>query len=311
MQGLILTSSDQDFPKPCPRTPAEWDTVPVVNADPSTGSPLTPVESPATEPPSLQSATAAASDPPPPHDADGARAARPKPTLAERTTALVEIGLCSDVPTQMLSGLTLIALGLRPDGEDGRLQIGFLAPLLLLDSVLLVGLILLLLRLHGERPGPLLLGGRPWRPEVRLAIPVGAGALVTASVVLTAVRTVAPGLQTVERNPFGSLVGTPADATMFAFVGMIAGGVREEIQRAFVLHRFERYLGGPTLGLVVSSVAFGAGHMLQGVDTGITTAVLGALWGLLYLRRRSVVAPVLSHALFNTLQVGALFLASR
>ena len=34
------------------------------------------------------------------------------------------------------------------------------------------------------------------------------------------------------------------DAAIFALVVMIAGGVREEIQRGFVLHRFEQYLGG-------------------------------------------------------------------
>ena len=35
---------------------------------------------------------------------------------------------------------------------------------------------------------------------------------------------------------------------------MIAGGVREEIQRAFILHRFDVWLGGPIVGLILSSV---------------------------------------------------------
>jgi membrane protease YdiL (CAAX protease family) len=33
------------------------------------------------------------------------------------------------------------------------------------------------------------------------------------------------------------------------------------------------------------------------------TGALGAFWALLYLRRRSVVAPVVSHAGFNSLEV--------
>jgi membrane protease YdiL (CAAX protease family) len=35
----------------------------------------------------------------------------------------------------------------------------------------------------------------------------------------------------------------------------------------------------------------------------ITTALLGAFWAAVYLRRRSVIAPVVSHAGFNTLEV--------
>ena len=85
---------------------------------------------------------------------------------------------------------------------------------------------------------------------------------------------------------------------------VVAGGVREEIQRAFLLHRFDVWLGGSPVGLVVTSVAFGAGHFeLQGVDAGIATGLLGAFWGLVYLRRRSSVAPIVSHAGFDLLQI--------
>jgi membrane protease YdiL (CAAX protease family) len=84
----------------------------------------------------------------------------------------------------------------------------------------------------------------------------------------------------------------------------VAGGIREEIQRAFLLHRFEVWLGGGTVGLVVTSIAFGAGHFdLQGVDAGIATGLLGAFWGFVYLRRRSAIAPMVSHAGFDLLQI--------
>jgi membrane protease YdiL (CAAX protease family) len=86
-------------------------------------------------------------------------------------------------------------------------------------------------------------------------------------------------------------------------VVLIAGGVREEIQRAFLLHRFEGWLGGGMFGVIVTSVAFGAGHLLQGYDAAIVTGMLGALWGVVYLRRRSAVAPMVSHAGFDLLQI--------
>lgn len=86
-------------------------------------------------------------------------------------------------------------------------------------------------------------------------------------------------------------------------VVIVAGGGREELQRAFLLRRFERHLGGPVAGVLLLSAAFGAGHYVQGWDAVVATGVAGAFWAVLYLRRRSVVAPMVSHAAFDVLQV--------
>ena len=69
----------------------------------------------------------------------------------------------------------------------------------------------------------------------------------------------------------------------FVVLLMMAGGLREELQRAFLLRRFEQHLGGARVGLVVTSLAFGLGHTLQGWDAAVGTALLGAVWGALYL----------------------------
>jgi membrane protease YdiL (CAAX protease family) len=57
------------------------------------------------------------------------------------------------------------------------------------------------------------------------------------------------------------------------------------------------------VGLWVTSVAFGLGHLLQGYDAAILTAVLGFIWGAVFLRRGSLLAPVVSHAAFNLVEV--------
>jgi membrane protease YdiL (CAAX protease family) len=113
----------------------------------------------------------------------------------------------------------------------------------------------------------------------------------------------APSLHTVAQNPHEQMLGRPRDIWLFALVSIVAGGIREETQRAFLLHRFEVWLGGGTVGLVVTSVAFGFGHLIQGVDAAVATALLGAFWGMVYLRRRSTVAPMVSHAGFDLLQI--------
>ena len=96
---------------------------------------------------------------------------------------------------------------------------------------------------------------------------------------------------------------TRSDAVIFAIVVMIAGGVREEVQRGFIVHRFEQYLGGGAVGVIAYSVVFGLGHLEQGWDASLATGLLGAIWGCLYLVRGSIVAPMVSHAGFNLLQL--------
>ena len=162
---------------------------------------------------------------------------------------------------------------------------------------------LLFLYAHGERPRDVLLGRRPVVQEFLLGVPLILVALALGGGILLATRHFAPWLRTVERNPLQELLRSPREAWLFAFVVFVAGGLREEIQRAFMLHRFDVWLGGGTAGLLVTSVAFGAGHLLQGADAAIATGLLGAFWGLVYLRRRSCLAPLVSHAGFDLMQI--------
>jgi membrane protease YdiL (CAAX protease family) len=124
------------------------------------------------------------------------------------------------------------------------------------------------------------------------------------AVLLTTLRLVAPALRNVPDNPLEALARQgPYESVLFGIVVIISGGVREELQRAFMLRRFEDHLGGGTVGVVILSVAFGLGHVQQGWDAVVTTGVLGAFWAVLYQRRRSTVAPIVSHAGFNALEV--------
>ena len=62
-------------------------------------------------------------------------------------------------------------------------------------------------------------------------------------------------------------------------------------------------LGGAVVGIVVYSIVFGLGHIEQGYAAAIATGSLGATWGLVYWRRQSIIAPIVSHAGFNLLQL--------
>jgi membrane protease YdiL (CAAX protease family) len=220
-----------------------------------------------------------------------------------RLVALFEILLCSDVPTQLAIGATLHAFGILPKTAHGDLSVRYVVALSLADTALLIGLILFLLRSHGERPRDVFLGSRPIAGEFKLGLPMTLAVFVIAITVLGGVQLVAPALHNVQQNPLQDLLRRPRDAGLFAIVVVIAGGVREEIQRAFILHRFDGWLGGAYVGVVLWSLAFGFGHLLQGYDVALATALMGAFWAIVYVRRRSVIAPVVSHSSFNLLEL--------
>jgi membrane protease YdiL (CAAX protease family) len=237
----------------------------------------------------------------PPYPAAEAPVIHPPPH--RRLVAIGEILLCSSIPTQALIGGILQLAGWAPLDPSGRLSLPFVLTLSLADTVVLIALMVALTRLHGESATELWLGERRVRVEVAVGLMLVPLVFIGVVVLLNALRIFAPWLHNVPQNPLEQLAGTAADAAMFALVAIFAGGVREELQRAFLLRRFEQHLGGALVGVMVLSIAFGLGHFTQGWDAVITTGALGAFWAVVYLRRRSSVAPVISHAGFNTLEI--------
>ena len=227
--------------------------------------------------------------------------ARPRP--GSPTVAVFEVVAASGFPTQLALGALLVALGLRPFDANGSLSMSYLAVLMPADTVLLLALVVWRIRAGGERVSDVLLGSRPLAREAWLGVgfmPVIFGAVV---LVMLALRTAWPALHNLEANPFEALIRSRFDALALGVLVIMTGGLKEEVQRAFVLRRFDQHLGGARLGLVLYSLVFGTGHIIQGYDVAIVTALLGFAWGTMFLWRRSVVAPAVSHAGFNAAQV--------
>jgi len=224
--------------------------------------------------------------------------------LQARVRALLDVFLCSGIPTQLLIAKLLAMSGVVPMVGKGQLDSTWVFVVAMGDTVLLLILATLLLRVNDESPRDVFFGRRPPLREVLIGVALIGPLLLGVAVVLLAARQAWPLLHNVTDNPLTGLLKNPREAVMFAFVALFAGGVREEVQRAFILTRFERDLGGPAVGLVVTSIAFGAGHAaLQGWDAALATGLLGAVWGVIYLRRRSAIAPIVSHAGFNSLEI--------
>ena len=221
----------------------------------------------------------------------------------DRIGAAVEVILCSGFPSQIVVIILLSTFGMKMRLADGRLSPPFVFALTLLDTILLIGVVVFFMRAHGESVLEQLFGWRPRLREFMFGLALIPASFFVVIAALTILQSAAPWLRNVPHNPLQDLVRDRRDAVIFAFVVMIAGGVREEVQRGFVLRRFEQYLGGGAAGLLIFSALFGLGHLEQGYDVAIATAVLGAFWGAIYLRRRSILGPMVGHAGFNLAQV--------
>lgn len=220
-----------------------------------------------------------------------------------RWLALFETLLVCGVPTQVfVAAFLFVVAGMTPQ-EGDRLSLRFFATLSLVDTVLVMVLIRAFLHATGERARDVFLGRRPTGREAALGLALVPAVLIGVSTVVLGLRLLLPWTQNVPVNPFLAFMDSPVEAALFIVVVVLAGGVREELQRAFVLHRFEQRLGGVTLGLILFSVTFGVLHLDQGIDVSIAVGLLGLVWGLVYIRRRSAVLPMVNHAGFNAMQV--------
>ena len=263
-----------------------------------------PDPTPETHPPDAAPPAAPAADDTPASPISGPAGGVSPAGPTSKFEAVAEMALCSSIPTQLAIGWALRLAGWSPVNDQGQLQLAFVAALSLLDTAVLVALMAVLLRSHGERPSALWLGGRPIAREVVAGVTHVPIVFLIAAVLLLAMRAFTPQLHNVDVNPFETLAGDSiTDAILLTMVAILAGGVREELQRAFLLDRFVRHLGPPWAGVLLLSIAFGLGHVLQGHDAAVATGAMGAFWAVVYLRRGSSVAPVVSHALFNTIEV--------
>lgn len=232
----------------------------------------------------------------------------PAPRRPSQWATWAEILLCSGYPTQIVIGTVLVAAGMSPGTSPETLSPRFVFALSLIDTVVLLSLIVVLLVRRGERPRDVFFGDRPAFPEMAFGVFTVPFVFSAVLVLMVSILRFVPELHNVPQNPLENFLGTQVGVWMFLFVAIVAGGVREELQRAFLLHRFKHDLGQPWLGLLIASIAFGLGHTMQGNDAAIVTGVLGAIWGAMYLVRGSALASMVSHSLFNSAELLRIFL---
>ncbi len=221
------------------------------------------------------------------------------PLPGERPLALLEILIVSGILTDVLAVLLAGWLtGLGRDGVHARPYGLFV--FLMISTAFILGAVALFQRLHRGNPA-LHLRFRPaagWLRELAATaacLPVVFITLWAVELVITLVD--AKAIQQI--NPILAMIRTPSDLALFLVSGVVAGGLREEVQRAFIIRRAAAYFWSPWVGLLLWSVVFGLAHAPQGPAAIVVTALLGLEFGIFYLWRGALPVPVAVHALFN------------
>ncbi len=173
--------------------------------------------------------------------------------------------------------------------------------------------IFLLLRVSGERFQNLGVGLQGWRTHLGVGVVIGFVMFVGLNVAFNSVMNSLIRSSPAGGHSVASFFKQPANLLIWLPIGIVGGGVVEELERIFVLTRFEKWLGRPGLiiGVVLTSAMFGFGHLYQGLGTAISTAVSGLVFALVYLHRRSALEPVTAHAFSDVLAMLAATVLAR
>ena len=212
--------------------------------------------------------------------------------------AILEVLLITGVVSSYLALIPFALLGI-----DQKLLLGevkYIAPFALLESGITLMFLILMQNIHQQRLTDLAGPTKHWKKNLLIGLALVPLLFLINVFVAVTLRYLAPKYFS-DHNPLLDTIRSRQDLALFIVAALLAGGIKEEFQRAFILTRFREHLGGAPLGLVLWSVIFGAAHYAQGPQGMITAGLLGLIFGLAYLAQKSLVSPIVAHGVYDTL----------
>lgn len=101
---------------------------------------------------------------------------------------------------------------------------------------------------------------------------------------------------------FLTAMGTAEFALASVLVAVVAL-TEETIFRGYLILRFRNVTANPAIAVVLSTVIFSLGHGYEGTAGVITVGAMGLIFALVYVWRRSLVAPIVMHFLQDFLSI--------
>jgi membrane protease YdiL (CAAX protease family) len=223
----------------------------------------------------------------------------PRKTRMDRIQAIFEVLLVSGVISSLLAGLLLYAFLGKSSVDPLRNAVVF-SIFLLLESGIAFLFLVTILKYHRETIFSLGLQRDRWKTHLLIGLALVPFLFLINAAVAVTFRLYFPQYYN-DVNPLTDLIHSPQQLILIVFSALIAGGIKEELQRAFILTRFRQHLGGAGLGLALWSIGFGAGHYVQGMQGVVIATIYGLIFGIIYLLSRSLIAPIIAHGAYDTI----------
>lgn len=92
--------------------------------------------------------------------------------------------------------------------------------------------------------------------------------------------------------------------TVLAFALVIVVAIAEEtLFRGYLILRFKAITASPAVAVLLAAFIFSLGHGYEGSAGVVTVGTMGLIWGLVYLWRQSLVAPIVMHFLQDFISI--------
>lgn len=93
---------------------------------------------------------------------------------------------------------------------------------------------------------------------------------------------------------------------------VVAAFGEEFFYRGYLMKRLAQMLGDTNktwmLGALVSAICFGLAHMYQGWSGVITTGMIGFIVGLIFIKERNLLIPILIHGIYDMIGITLIYL---
>ena len=89
-------------------------------------------------------------------------------------------------------------------------------------------------------------------------------------------------------------IGTTQQIVL-TFLVVVVAVSEETIFRGYLILRIKAVTGSATAAVVISSIIFSLGHGYEGLGGAVTVGIMGAFFAVIYLWRKSLIAPITMH----------------
>lgn len=180
--------------------------------------------------------------------------------------------------------------------KQGTLNFSITAYATIMRDLALVGLIFYFLRRNHEPIQRIGWTGKSWQKEIGLGIVLFIPLFLSLPVlerILQQFGFTAPS------TPLPSfLAAKDVGQLVLAFILVVVVAVAEETMfRGYLILRFRSIAGGSRSAALLSAVVFSLGHGYEGTAGVVVVGFMGFIFALIYLWRRSLIAPVVMHFL--------------